>query len=451
MKSIRGKWHCGVIVLVAVLLVSLGVVAQDYSGRIVNEVKIEGLVRISDSVARARIEMKPGAEYDSSVTSRDIRRLHEMGYFETVAAEVRELGDKVDVVYLIAEKRVIDEVRIIGNRKVRTRNIRSALTMREGGAFVPELFEEERQAILDLYQEKGFANTSVDVVAENVGPSRVRLVYDINEGAKARIRSIKFVGNEALGRRLLRKTMETKPAWWFLGGRYEEEKFEADLKKIVDEYGNHGMLEADVVATDMEFSENGKRIDITIYVEEGPEYSVERMDIDSNVVFDDDEIMDAIEVLPGEVHDKGQVAKDAETIEQGYLDSGYIDAIVTPQIMLDRENKTTTVVYQVDEGELKYVREIRVTGNEITKDEIIRRQMLLIPGERYDGTVVKESEQRLRNTRYFDNVRITLDDTEEELFTDLQVNVEEDDKTNTFNFGAGYSTEDKMGVYTQIY
>ena len=435
--------------VVAALLVSLGVVAQDYSGRTINEIKIEGLARISDSVARARIETQPGSAYDASVTARDIRRLHEMGYFETVAAELREVGDKVDVVYVVAEKRVIDEVRIIGNRKVRTRNIRGALTMREGGAFVPELFEEERQAVLDLYQEKGFANTSVDVVAENIGPSRVRLVYNINEGAKARIRSITFVGNDSLGRRTLKKTMNTKAAWWFLGGRYEEDKFEADLKNIIDKYGDHGMLEADVVATDMEFSENGKRIDITIYLEEGAQYSVENMDVARNVVFDDDEIMDTVEVLPGEVHNKGQVAEDAQTIEQGYQDSGYIDAVVTPQITLDREKKTTTVVYHVDEGDLKYVREIRVTGNDITKDEIVRRQMLLIPGERYDGTAVKEGEKRIQNTRFFDKVRVTLDDTDDELFTDLQVNVEEG-KTNTFNFGAGYSTEDKMGVYTEL-
>jgi len=431
------------------LLVSLGAAAQDYSGRTVNEVKIEGLVRISDSVVRAQIEVQPGSAYDPSVAARDIRRLYEMGYFETAALELRESGDKVDVVYVVTEKRVIDEVRIIGNRKVKTRNIRSALTMREGGAFVPELFEQERQAVLKVYQEKGFANTSVDVVAENIGVSRVRLIYDINEGAKARIRSITFVGNDSLGKRTIRKTMETKPAWWFMGGRYEEEKFEADLQKIVDEYGNHGMLEAKITATDMKFSEDGKKIDITIYLEEGAKYSVESMDVANNIVFDDNEIMEAAKVQAGEVHNKGQVLKDAEAIEQGYLDSGYIDAVVTPQITLDREKKTTTVVYNVQEGDLKYVREIKVTGNDITKDEIVRRQMLLIPGERYDGTAVKESEKRIQNTRFFEKARITLDNTDDELFTDLQVNVEEG-KTNIFNFGAGYSTEDKMGVYTEL-
>ena len=245
MKSLNGKWHRSMVIAGIALLVSLGTAAQDYSGRTVNEVKIEGLVRISDSVVRAQIEVQPGSAYDPSVAARDIRRLYEMGYFETAVLELRESGDKVDVVYVITEKRVIDEVRIIGNRKVKTRNIRSALTMREGGAFVPELFEQERQAVLKVYQEKGFANTSVDVVAENIGVSRVRLIYDINEGAKARIRSITFVGNDSLGKRTIRKTMETKQAWWFMGGRYEEEKFEADLQKIVDEYGNHGMLDED--------------------------------------------------------------------------------------------------------------------------------------------------------------------------------------------------------------
>lgn len=435
--------------LVCLVLAAQAAVAQDYAGTTIREVRIEGLVRISDAAARARLEAQPGAAYSAAVMARDIRRLHETGYFETVSAEVREVGDEVVVVYSVTEKRLIDEVRIIGNRRIRTRNIRAVLTMQEGGSFVPELFEEERQAILDLYEEKGFANSLVEVVAENIGPSRVRLIYTINEGRKARIRSISFVGNESLGRRDLRKVMRTRPARWFLGGRYEEDQLEADLNNILEEYGNHGRLEADIPAMDMAFSDDGRRIDITIYLDEGPKYTVESMDIAQNIVFDDDEIMSIVEVFPGDVHNQGQVAVDAQLIEQGYQDSGYVDAVVTPQVVLDRESKTTQVVYYIQEGDLKYLREIRISGNDITRDEIIRRQMLLIPGERYDGTAVEESERRILNTRFFDNVRITLDETDDELFTDLRVNVEEG-KTGIFNFGAGYSSEDRLGVYSEV-
>lgn len=433
----------------ACVWVVLPAVAQEYSGRTIRNVTVEGLQRVSEAAALSRIETKAGAPYDAGVVARDIKRLFETGFFETVNSEVREAGGDIDLAYVVTEKRAVEEIRIIGNKKIRTRNVKAVLKMREGESFQPELFEEERKAVLDLYQGKGFANTAVEVTAENIGPSRVRLIYDITEGAKARIRSINFVGNDNLASRTLRKAMKTKKARWFMGGRYEEDKFEADLQALLDEYGNRGYLEADVAATDMAYSANGKRIDVTIHLNEGAQYTVDSLDIARNAVFDDEELTKSIEVLPGEVHNKGQVAADAETLEQGYQDSGYVDAAVTPQITLDKEKKTTHVVYNVGEGNLKYVREIRITGNDVTKDEILRRQMLLIPGERYDGAAVSESENRLKNTRFFDKTRITFAETDDELFTDLLVNVEEG-KTGTFNFGAGYSTEDRLGVYSEV-
>ncbi len=417
--------------------------------RIIREVRIEGLSRISDAAARAQIEVKPGTPYNAGAVARDIKRLYETNYFETVNSDVREAEGQVDLVYVVSEKRIIDEVRIIGNRKIRTPNLRAALKMREGSSFEPSLFEEERQTILDLYQKKGFSNTSVEVNAENIGPSQVRLIYDVHEGSKARIRSIKFSGNENIRTRTLRKAMKSKPSWWFIGGRYEEAKFNGDLESLLNEYGNRGYLESSITGTDMAYSENGKRIDVTIHVDEGPQYTVESLDIANNVVFDDDELAETITVQPGEIHNKGQVTKDAEVIEKGYQDSGYVDAMVTPQVTLDRENKTTHISYNLTENNLKYVREIRITGNDVTKDEIVRRQMLLIPGERYDGAAVDESERRINNTRFFDKVRVTFDETDDELFTDLLVNVEEG-KTGTFNFGAGYSTEDRLGVYSEV-
>jgi outer membrane protein insertion porin family len=436
--------------LLTLCMLSAGLVsAQESDGFTVREIRVEGLVRISDAAVRAQLETQAGAGYDAGAVARDIRRLMDMGFFDTVDAKVEQAGNEVNLIYTVEEKRLIEQIHIIGNKRIKSRVIRSALTMREGGSFEPEMFENERQAVLDLYQGKGFANTAVDVVAENVGPSRVRLVYTITEGNKARIKKITFVGNDHMKSRRLRKVMKTKQARWFLASRYDEEKFAADLNNVTDAYGELGYLEAKVASTDMEYSSNGKRIDITLYLEEGDQYTLDSLDITRNIVYDDDDLLGAIKVHPGSVHNKVQVGKDVEAIEQGYQDSGYIDAHVTPQITLDRENKTTNVVYHVDEGNLKYLREIRITGNDITKDEVIRRQMLLIPGERYDGAAVSESENRIQNTRFFDKVRITFDETDDELFTDLRVNVEEG-KTGMFNFGAGYSTEDKLGVYTEM-
>eukprot|EP00829_Urostomides_striatus_P002058 TRINITY_DN12218_c0_g1_i1.p1 TRINITY_DN12218_c0_g1~~TRINITY_DN12218_c0_g1_i1.p1 ORF type:complete len:134 (-),score=20.86 TRINITY_DN12218_c0_g1_i1:10-384(-) len=93
-----------------------------------------------------------------------------------------------------------------------------------------------------------------DIVVDEVGPSRVRLTYLLNEGRRARIRKVTFEGNDTIKAGKLRKLMKTKRAWWFLGGKLEEDKLETDLKNILDEYGNHGRLEAEITKTDILFN-----------------------------------------------------------------------------------------------------------------------------------------------------------------------------------------------------
>lgn len=435
----------------AILLVLAGSAwGQDLAGRTVASVQISGLERVSEQVARAKLEVQPGQPYNAQTVARDIRHLYDLGFFASVKADASPAGDQVAVTYLVEEKRVIDSVEIVGNKKIKKRKLLGSLTLREGDSFIQDALKDEREALMKAYESKGFANTTIDVVAEKTGPSRVKLVYNVQEGKKARIHSIQFVGNDALTRRQIKKVMKTKPAFWFLGGKYDEDKLEADLKKILDEYGNHGRLEADIPKTDLVYTKNGRGMDLTVYLQEGPEYHVDTVELANNQVFDDDELMDKVKVQAGDVHNKGQVAKDAESLTKNYQDSGYVRAEVEPRVTLDRENKSTHVIHHADEAELKYVREINVTGNDTTKDEVIRREMLTSPGERYDGGAVQESRRRLDNTQYFDTIRINAEDFElDERYTDLLVDVEEG-KTGTFNFGAGYSTEDGVGGFGEL-
>jgi len=433
------------------VLCAQGVFAQPVAPQKVVEVRITGLERVSEQVARARVETQPGMDLNQRAIARDIRRLYELGFFTNIVADVSETSGGVILTYQVEEKRVIESVKIVGNKKISERRVRGVLSLREGGPFIPEACDEEREAILDFYETKGFANATVDIIADKVGPSRVRVTYAIDEGPKARIRSIQFVGNEELTRRNLRKLMKTKRAWWFLGGKYEESKLEQDLASVIDEYGNHGRLEAAIEKTDMVYTDNGKGLNLTVYLDEGPEYRVETLDIARNIVSDADELLEEVDVQAGDVHDKGQVADDAQALQDGYQASGYVDARVVPQVTLDREDKTTNVVYDLTEGDLKYIKEIIISGNEVTKDEIIRRRIVLLPGDRYDGEAREASRQSIENTRYFDEVRLTLREPFEDdpYFTDLLVDVEEG-KTDSFNFGAGYSTEDGMGGFAEL-
>lgn len=424
--------------------------AQEPVRPVIKAIDVRGLVRVSEQLVRSQLEVQVGQPYNPNAVARDIRRLYGLGHFDTIRVDADSSVLGLSLTYVFSEKRIIDEIKIIGNKKMRTGRIRGALSWKEGDSFAADAYGEEREAILALYEEKAYANTTIDIQVEEVGPSRVRIVYVITEGKKARIRSIEFAGNEALSGRELRKKMKTKRAWWFLGGRYDEDKFEMDLENLVDEYGNVGHLDVAVTGANITYSPNGKKMDIVVSLSEGPQYTVGNLDTAENMVYDDDEILDIIKVHPGDVHNKGQVAQDADLIARGYQGSGYVNANVTPLVTLDRDTQTTNVVHRVREGDLKYVREIDVTGNSVTKDEVVRRELMLAPGERFDGSLLKFSERRLENTRYFDNLRLTLvDDEDNDLFTNVLVDVDEG-KTSNFNFGAGYSTEEKFGGFTEL-
>ncbi|MFA6239430.1 MAG: outer membrane protein assembly factor BamA [Candidatus Hydrogenedentales bacterium] len=437
-------------VIPALVIVSALASAQEYDGKTIKEVRIDGLERVSDQAVRAQLEVQAGQAYSQPAVSRDIRRLYDTTFFSTVKADVSPDGDQVIVTYAVEEKRVISEIKIVGNKKVKARTVRSAVSWHEGDTFVEGKYEDERTAILKLYESKGIPNTTVDIVVEEVGPSRVRITYNISEGRKARIAAVHIEGNEAISDRQIRKVMKTKKRKLFFGGKYDEDQFEADLKAIVDKYGDHGRLEAAVAGTDLQYSDSGKKMTLTINLAEGPEYHVGSMEIANNTVFDDDEIAKLLKVNVGDIHNKSQVTKDSETVGKGYADAGYVNADAVPQVTLNKENKTTNIVYNLSEDELKYIKEIKVTGNSVTRDEVVRREIMVNPGERFDGTLLEGTQRRLESTDYYEAVRMNLEPIEgDDLFSNLLVDVDEG-KTGFWNFGFGYSTEESFGGYTEL-
>ena len=250
------------------VLAATVVSAQEAANRTVKSVDVSGLKTVSEQLVRSHLELQVGQDYSPSVVARDIRRLYSLGHFETIRVDVTSGADGLAVAYVVAEKRNIESIKIIGNDKVRASKIRGVITWKEGDAFTADAYDEQRKAILKFYESKGFANTTVDIGAEDVGQARVRVVFTINEGRKARIRSVTFDGNKALGAHQLKKGMKTKHSFWFFGGKYNEEKFEIDLKGVVEKYGNVGHLDAAVTGTNITYSPNGKRMDICISVVE---------------------------------------------------------------------------------------------------------------------------------------------------------------------------------------
>lgn len=444
-----GRWISAILLL---CFAGIAGAQANLTGQPVAEVRLEGLEFVSESRIRPDLEVRPGVNYNPRAVARDIRKLYQLDFFATIKADASAGAGGVVVTYIFEEKRVIDEIKIIGNDKVRERAIRGAIEWREGSPFLPDGYDRERDAVLEVYQDKGMPNASVDILVEQLGAARVRVTYVIDEGRKARISDINFEGNEALTDHRLRRTIQTKKRFYIVGGKYDEDTFETDLQTILDKYGDVGRLEAKVLGTDFEYSDSGKNVKITVYLDEGPEYTVGDLVIAGNEVYDDDEVVEIADVQAGDVHNRSQVSEDADLVQKGYRDSGYIFARVTPQVTLDRDNHTTNITYLVEEGTLKYVREVKITGNDITRDEVIRRNILVIPGDRFDGGAIELSQRVLESMNYFEpgTVRFTREAVEDDdRFANLLIDVEEA-RTGDWTFGANFATDDGVGVFSEV-
>lgn len=433
------------------LALSFGTWAQETPAPpIVEAIELRNLTLVSDALVHAQIESDIGEPLSPRTIARDIRRLTKLGLFTNIEVHLESIQNKSTLIYQFTEERTIDEIVIMGSKKLKESDIRAVLSSLEGDGFYEEAYETEHRAVLDLYKEKGFLNASLDIRIEDLGATGIRVSYLIIEGKKSRIKSVKFTGNNRFSTRKLRRITKTSNGFLFIGGKYNEERFEDDLKAIIDQYGDVGRLEAQVNSTDFTYQRKGKKVVITINLAEGPEYTLSDLILADHHVFTKSELTDLIEIQPSLVHDKSQVEADAKTLQDLYNDNGYVNARVTPIVTLDYENHTTNITHQIRESDLKYINKVTITGNSTTKDQVARRNVLIVPGERYDGSLLRKSINDLNRSRYFEAIRPSIEDVPgDNRFVDLLMDVDEGNKGN-FNFGMGVNSDTGIGGFGQL-
>jgi len=416
-------------------------------GKLIKEVRVSGNHLVSTQQILSHVETKPGDVLDKGAIRRDIRRIYEMGRFETILVDAADVDDGVVVTFIVSEKQVVGEVRIIGRARLRERDVKDVLTLRIGESYDRRVVRKDVEAIMALYEDKGFPNAGVYVDVEPIAPSKVRVTYTIDEGQKARIRGITIEGNTVYTDREILKRMQTRRAWlWFIGGIYDDTKFQEDQDQIIRMYQEKGYVEARIVATSFDFSPDGKSMFITIEVSEGPQYHVASVGVQGNEMFDKDEIVPLLKLHEHEVFNLHQIERDGAAISAFYSDAGYIYAGVRPSYTLDKERKVAHVLYSIQEGELIYLGQIEIHNNIKTKDEVIRRELTLYPGERFDGKKWTRSLQKLTNLGFFEEekpVELSIRPSEMEGAEDLLINVNEKE-TGAFYFGAGFSSDEEI-------
>jgi outer membrane protein insertion porin family len=315
-----------------------------------------------------------------------------------------------------------------------------------------EQLEQARQKIIETYKGHGFNDITVQFRVDSIEESRgtSRIVFTVNEGVKGAVRSVRFEGNTHFSDKVLRKQMKTKGktilAFMDKSGRLDEVQLQQDLESIKDYYHNHGYIDAEV--KDVRTEHDKGPIVITIAVVEGSMYHTGKVTFAGYKMTTEEKLQAVIKMKEGTVYSPKGLHDDAKSIADAYGIGGYVDLLVQPEGSPAGPN-VINVHYKIDEGDRSFVQRINVIGNTRTKDKVIRREVLIAPGDIFNTVRVDISKKRLDNLGYFGKVETYPEDTGVPGRKDLTVQVEEK-RTGSLSFGGGFSTVDQLVVFAEL-
>jgi outer membrane protein insertion porin family len=425
---------------------------------VVGDIGIEfiDLKTVSREAILSRIQIRPGMEYDQQLVDRSIRTLYGMRLFDFIEARTEEMSNnQVRVVFSVQSKYRIEDIIIKGAKNITRSRLFRDMKMRVGGVLDDRFLARDADTMLELYREKGYTQATVDYSIErNPETGRGIVTFTIDEGTRLKIAKIEFVGNTAFSNGKLRRTMKTKKRWfmsWLIGGgRFDEVEFQEDLEQLRTLYLDEGYLDVSIPESNvtLEYPSKGKIL-ITVRIDEGRRYSVGKVTFEGNELFTSMELYPFLTLLPGDAFSPTKLDEDVERIGDLYGTLGYLDTGVRPDRQANIETGDIDLVYRINEGDRFDVESIIIEGNSKTKSTVIIRELALAPGRNFNLVYMKNSEARLKNTRFFENVQLSPEPTDIPGRRNLKIRVEEG-RTGNLQFGAGFSSLESVVVFFEI-
>lgn len=419
--------------------------AQDRgtAGLTIRRVEIKGLTSVSESFVLRIIKTREGQSYAPEQTQEDVRELLRSRKFLNAFAEDRLEEGQVVVTLTLQEKPTVAGLELVGNKHFDNERLFRELSFSAGSVLDRYEINRGRDAIVRHYREKGYYYAKVDL-DEAALRNENRVVYQITEGPRVRVRSIQLEGVRTFPEVQLRMNIRTQ-AWFplLIAGAFDEEQAERDALEIQNYYRNEGFLDARC-GYRLDFSTvDRSKLTLTFVVEEGVRYHIDSISVEGNSVFDTDRIIAALNEKPGDIARKDSLQTDLKRLADLYGEIGYVQLRVKsaeqPYDYLEDRPGYVIIKLALEEGIRSRFGRITIRGNTHTKDEVVRRELRFYPEEDYNTVKAKRAETRLMDTSLFTRATITpLDDVNG--LREALVEVEEAQTTN-FIFGFGVSTD----------
>ena len=383
----------------------------------------------------------------------DVNRMRESGRYSYVNARMDVEGDGVVLVYTVVAKHKLRRIEIAGAKKMRNKKVRKKSELVIGQFADDVAFAQAATKIKEAYRDFWYPDARVEWTTRRDDQlGTVDVTFQSKEGRKLGIKKIIFEGNDLVEDKTLRKVMQQKQKWLLSfitgAGKYKPENTDMDVFAIKSFYMNEGFL--DIAVSDPELDDSSpKKSRLVFTIDEGRRYRVGKIAVSGMQTFEEQELRRGIRLDTGDVAALVDAEAGSESIRAFYGNRGYIRTSVRPVFDANAETGTVDVRYEVGEGSVGYINKVNITGNERTKDKVIRRELVIYPGDKYNRSRVKTSENRLRNLNYFEIVTTNPEPTGEGDKYDLNVQVKEK-STGQFMAGVGFSSVESLMGYVEL-
>jgi len=441
------------VLVVSLLCLSLVYSEAAYSASredaVVTAVRTRNNRVISTETILSRIKVRPGDRFNQEALNDDLRRLYATEFFSDVAIDVEGYQDGLAVTFIVEEKAVINQIVFEGNAAFRENKLKAAMKSKVDDMLNMAILAQDMTDIKDLYVKKGYPLVEVNYEIDmNKAENKARIIIKINEKTRVKITRVDIAGNKAIKSGVIRKMLGTKPAWLFNAGVFKDDVLQDDVDRIRSLYDDKGYLDVRV-DPQVDFSEDRKTIVVDFNITEGKQYMVGAVVVTGDILLPEKDVRAKIMIKPGKPFSNKSLRMDLAEIKSYYYRYGYMNAVIDVDRTLNPTTGDIDVTFLIDPKNPVTVGMIDIRGNTKTRDIVVRRELRIYPGERFDGDKIRRSKERLYNLGFFEDILFDTEPTENPDVMNLAVTVKES-KTGEFSFGGGYSSIDQLIGFVAI-
>lgn len=405
-------------------------------------IHVRGVQRIEPATVISYLTVKQGDEFNEDKINESLKALFTTGFFSDIVMS-RE-GDAL--VVSLVENPIINEIAFEGNDKVKDAELSAETQLRPRVVYTRAKVQEDVQRLLQIYRRLGHYSATIDPKIIKLDQNRVNLVYEIHEGAKTKVRTIKFIGNKQFSDDTLQASIQTKEARWYRfltsDDNYDQDRVSYDEQLLRKFYLSHGYADFSVKSSLAELTPDQKDFFITYTITEGERYKFGPVNLNSKINgIDNKALLAVIKTKQGDWYNADKVDTTVLALTDALANQQFAFVEIRPEVALDREKRIVSLNYNIAESPRVYVERIDIVNNTRTLDEVIRREMLLVEGDPFNKTKLKKSEQKLRDLNFFKEVNVKTTQGSRPDLAVVTITVQEQ-STGELSIGAGFSTND---------